>query len=123
LKYLNEKDTLGDLVSAISRTSRNIFPVVDDDNNLKGIVLLDDVREVMFSRSMYHLIIIKDIIRTPPAVVDVKERMYNIIKKFDEQNTWNLPVVKEGKYLGFISKANILNHYRDLLKRISRGYE
>jgi chloride channel protein, CIC family len=121
-EILNEKDTLGDLVSAISRTTRNIFPVVDDENNLKGIVLLDDVREVMFNRTMYNLIIIKDIIRTPPAIVEVKERMYEIIRKFDEQNTWNLPVVKEGKYLGFISKANILNHYRDLLKRLSRGY-
>jgi chloride channel protein, CIC family len=122
-EILNEKDTLGNLVSAISRSSRNIFPVVDDENNFKGIVLLDDVREVMFNKNMYNLIIIKDIIRHSPNVVDAKERMYKIIRKFDEENIWNLPVVKDGKYLGFISKANILNHYRDLLKRISKGYE
>jgi chloride channel protein, CIC family len=121
-EVLNEKDTLGHLVSAISRSSRNIFPVVDDENNLKGIVLLDDVREVMFNKSMYNLIIINDIIRTPAAVVDVKERMYEIIKKFDEKGVWNLPVIKEGKYLGFISKANILNHYRDLLQRLTKSY-
>jgi chloride channel protein, CIC family len=119
---LNEKDTLGHLVAAIERTTRNIFPVVDDENQLKGIVLLDDVREIMFNRNMYELIIIKDIIRKPPAVVDIKERMYEIIRKFDEHNTWNLPVVKDGQYLGFISKSSILSHYRSLLKRLTRNY-
>jgi chloride channel protein, CIC family len=119
---LNEMDTLASLVSAIEKTKRNIFPVTDDDSTLKGIVLLDDVREVMFNKSMYNLIIMKDIMRTPPAVVDVKDKMYDIIKKFDELNIWNLPVIKGGKYIGFISKANILDHYRELLKRLSKSY-
>jgi len=119
---VKENDTLESLVNVIGHTRRNIFPVTDDDNNLKGIVLLDDVREIMFNRSMYKLVIVKDIMGTPPAVVDVKDRMYDIIKKFDDLGTWNLPVVKDGKYIGFISKANILNHYRDLLKRLSKSY-
>jgi chloride channel protein, CIC family len=119
---LNEKDTLGHLVSAIEKSSRNIFPVTDDKNNLKGVVFLDDVREIMFNRNLYKLIIIHDILQKSPAVVDVKERMHDIIRKFDEYKIWNIPVVDDGKYIGFISKANILNHYRDLLKRITRSY-
>ncbi len=118
---LKKQNTLGDLVKVIERTSRNIFPVTDGENTLEGIVLLDDIREVMFNRNMYNLIIVADIMRVPPAVVETSSRMYEIIKKFDELKTWNLPVVKEGRYIGFISKANILNHYRDLLKRMTKS--
>ncbi len=117
-----ENDTLGKLVEAIGHSKRNIFPVTDEENNLKGIVLLDDIREVMFNRRSYDLIVVHDIMRQPPAVVDVKDKMYDIVKKFDELNTWNLPVIKNGKYIGFISKANILNHYRELLKQLSKSY-
>jgi len=119
---LNEKDTLEHLVSAVERTRRNIFPVTNEDDVIKGIVFLDDIREVMFNRDLYNLIIVKDIMQNPSAVVDVKDRMYDIIKKFDELKVWNLPVVKDGRYLGFISKSNILSHYRELMNRLSKTY-
>jgi chloride channel protein, CIC family len=112
---VNVKDTLGKLIEVIEKSRRNSFPVLDDDGKLVGIVLLDDVREVIFERHMYNLVLIRDIMIKPPAVIDVKENMYDIVKKIDDLNVWNLPVVKDGKYVGFISKSNILSQYRNLL--------
>jgi chloride channel protein, CIC family len=112
---LDKEDTLGKLIDAIMQSKRNIFPVIDKEEKLVGIVHLDDIRELMFDKHLYFLVLVKDVMTKPPAVVDVKERMYDIVKKVDDLNVWNLPVVKEGKYLGFISKSSILSHYRELL--------
>ncbi|RPI67020.1 MAG: chloride channel protein, partial [Ignavibacteriales bacterium] len=112
---INAKDTLGKFIEVIEQSKRNSFPVLDDKGTLVGIVLLDDVREIIFDRHMYSLVLIKDVMVKPPAVIDLKESMYDIVKKIDDLNVWNLPVVKDGKYIGFISKSNILSHYRELL--------
>ncbi|HSP89096.1 MAG TPA: chloride channel protein [Ignavibacteriaceae bacterium] len=114
---LNEQDTLSKLIEVIGRSHRNIFPILDNEANLVGIISLDDVREIIFEKDLYHLILMKDIMSKPPAVIDLKDKMYNIVKKIDELNLWNLPVVKDGKYVGFISKSNVLSHYRNLLLR------
>ena len=118
---LHINDTLSKLIEAIERSRRNVFPVLDDEKNLVGVILLDNVREIIFDRHLYSLIVTGDIMTTPEAVVDVKDKMYDIVKKLDELNAWNLPVVNDGKYLGFISKANILSHYRDLLVKQTQG--
>jgi CIC family chloride channel protein len=118
---LNEQDTLSKLIEVIGRSHRNIFPILDDDRNLVGIITMDDVREIIFERDLYHLILMKDIMSKPPAVIDLKDKMYDIVKKIDELNLWNLPVVKDGKYIGFISKSNVLSHYRNLLLSQSSG--
>lgn len=112
---LNINDSLESLIHAIEQSKRNMFPVVDDDNKLVGIVQLDDVREIIFDRQLYNLLLIKDVMTKPATVIDVKERVYDIVKKIDELNVWSLPVVQDGKYVGFISKSTILMHYRDLL--------
>jgi len=118
---LHINDTLSKLIEAIERSRRNVFPVLDDEKNLVGVILLDNVREIIFDRHLYSLIVAEDIMTTPDAIVDVKDKMYDIVKKLDELNAWNLPVVNDGKYLGFISKANILSHYRDLLVKQTQG--
>lgn len=118
---LNEEDTLSKLIEVIEHSKRNIFPVLDYEENLVGIVSLDDVREIIFERHMYHLILMRDIMSKPLAVIDIKDKMYDIVKKIDELNVWNLPVVNDGKYVGFVSKSNVLSHYRNLLLSQTSG--
>jgi len=112
---LNQNDPLIKLIDAIEQSKRNVFPILDDEGNLVGIVLLDDVREIIFERDLYHLLLTKDMMTKPPAVIDVKEKIYDMVKKIDELNVWNLPVVNGKKYIGFISKSRILSQYRSLL--------
>ena len=111
--------TLGDLVKKVSRSSRNIFPVVDDNDELLGIVLLDDIRKVMFNQDLYDKTYVRDFMTTPPTVVDINDPMDVVMKKFEDSHAWNLPVIEEGRYIGFVSKAKIFNTYRRVLQHFS----
>ncbi|MCG8410630.1 MAG: chloride channel protein [Bacteroidales bacterium] len=112
-------DSLGKLIDAVSKSKRNIFPVLNNDNELVGIVLLDNIREVMFQHEKYEDIFVSDVMITPPELVNVEDTMDAVMKKFNLSGSWNLPVMKEGKYVGFVSKSKIFNSYRDLLVKVS----
>ena len=119
LKTVSVDGTLGDLVKKVSRSSRNIFPVIDQNNALLGIVLLDDIRKIMFNQDLYETTFVRDFMTTPPTVVDVNDPMDLVMKKFEDTGAWNLPVIQDGKYIGFVSKAKIFNTYRRVLQHFS----
>ena len=111
--------TLGDLVKVIAHSHRNIFPVVDDNGLMQGIVYLDDVREIMFEREKYDTRIYS-IMKQVPEFVYCKEKMESVMTKFEFTGAWNLPVVDQtGKYLGFVSKSKIFSAYREQLQQVS----
>ena len=107
---------LGAMVKVISKAKRNIFPVVDINNELLGIVFLDDIRNIMFRQELYHRFTVDKFMTSPPARISVKDSMEEVMKKFDDTKAWNLPVLDEaGKYKGFVSKSKIFNSYRQVL--------
>jgi len=110
---------LKDLVEIISRSNRNIFPVIDKENNFIGVVVLDDIRHLIFDTEIYMQTFVKDLMIIPPFIVDYFDSMENIAHKFNESGNYNLPVTKEGKYVGFVSRANIFSAYRKMLKHFS----
>ncbi|MFN8241580.1 MAG: chloride channel protein [Bacteroidales bacterium] len=112
-------DTLGDLIKVISRSKRNIFPVVDQYNILEGVVLLDDVREIMFNTEVYQNTMIRDIMTLPPTYIDKKENIEAVMEAFRTSGAWNLPVLDNGYYNGFISKSRLYSTYRELLIQFS----
>ena len=107
--------TLGDLIKAISISKRNIFPVINEDGSLAGVILLDDIRSIMFSEEKYPVTFLKDLMTSPPAILDKMDSMHEVMQTFEQCGAWNLPVVEDGKYIGFVSKSAIYSHYRDLL--------
>lgn len=111
--------TLRELVTLIKSSKRNMFGVVNGEGELAGIVTLDDVKEVMFKSELYDNTFISQLMKSPPAHIDVSESVREVMKKFDETQAWNLPVVNGKKFLGFISKSSLLNNYRELLKDYS----
>ena len=119
LKIINPEATLGDLVKLISKSKRNIFPVVDSLGNLEGIILLDDVRSIIFNQELYQTTLVADLMVNPPATVSPGEPMGLVMKKFEETGAWNLPVTNGKIYIGFVSKARIFNMYRKLLVQFS----
>lgn len=107
---------LKEVVDVISISKRNLFPVVDDEGNLKGVVLLDDIRNIMFRTDLYKKMHVSRFMTAAPAMVDISEPMDKVMNTFDKTNAWNLPVVDHGKYVGFVSKSKIFNSYRQVLK-------
>ena len=114
-KVLPDMD-LGAMVQVISKARRNMFPVVDGRGTLLGIVVLDDIRNIMFRQELYHRFTVSRFMTMPPARINIDDSMEVVMKKFDDTKAWNLPVVDgEGRYKGFLSKSRILNSYRQML--------
>lgn len=116
---VNPKMSLKEMVDVIAHSSRNMFPVTDGEGNLLGVVLLDDIRNIMFRPDLYRRIYVERFMSAPPAQIEVGTPMERVMKTFDETKAWNLPVVENGKYVGFISKSKIFNSYREVLKHYS----
>ena len=110
--------TLGDLVKIIASSSRNIFPVVTEDGIFKGHILFDDVRKFMFDTNLYDTSVDK-IMVYPDYVINYDESMESIVQKFEESHKYNIVIVDHGKYLGYISRANVFTTYQATLKEIS----
>jgi len=112
-------DTLGDLVKVIAQSKRNLFPVVDEYNILEGVVLLDDVREIMFQQDMYENTLVRELMTIPPSYIDKKENIESVMEAFRKTGAWNLPVLDDGYYVGFISKSRLYTTYREILVEVS----
>ncbi len=110
---------LKEMVDVISRSHRNLFPVIDGDGKLLGIVLLDDIRNIMFRPDLYKRMYVSRFMSMAPAMIEVGQTMETVMKVFDDTGAWNLPVVENGKYVGFVSKSKIFNSYRRVLRHYS----
>ncbi len=118
-KKVKEDGYLGDLVKAVSKSKRNLFPVLNEEKELVGIISLDDVRDIIFQTELYDKTTIHEIMQRPPAVINSKEKMERVLELFEETGAWNLPVIEDGKYKGFISRSKIFSSYRKLLRELS----
>ncbi|MDD6227858.1 MAG: chloride channel protein [Bacteroidales bacterium] len=115
-KTVRPEMNLKEMVDVISVSTRNLFPVVDSEGYLKGVVQLDDIRNIMFRTDLYKKMHVSRFMTAAPAMIDINESMDKVMHTFDKTNAWNLPVVDKGKYVGFVSKSKIFNSYRQVLK-------
>lgn len=117
---LKPDSLLRDIVAAVEVSSRNFFPVVDDQGMFKGVVVLDDVRSMLFKPEFYNKIKASTFMRySPMFIADIKEPMEEIIQKFKGSDRYNIVMVNDGKYLGFISRANVFAAYQRYIKEFS----
>lgn len=110
--------TLGELVKAVSQARRNLFPVVDTSGYLLGVVTLDDIREIMFDQELYNKKYVHELMSVAPEFIYVTDNMELVMKKFDKSGAWNLPVLEDGIYIGFVSKSKLFTAYRKHLNNM-----
>ncbi len=116
---IHPDDSLGDLVKTIQRSKRNVFPVVDDEGYFQGIVKLDEIRNIMFETDLYDKTHVKDIMFMPQYTIRMREPMEEVAKKFHDSGRYNIAVIRDGKYVGFVSRAKVFSSYRAILKQFS----
>ena len=105
---------------AVAKSSRNNFPVVNADNEFLGVLLLDNIRGIMFDQSLYETVSVRDLMQNSAEIIFYeKDSMGVIMNKFKYSGAWNLPVIKDGKYMGFISKSRLLTVYRRKLVEVT----
>lgn len=108
--------TLKEMVDVIAKSNRNLFPVINEKRELVGVVLLDDIRNIMFRPELYRRMRVSTFMSAPAGRIEVGESMDKVMKIFDDTGAWNLPVVEKGVYVGFVSKSKIFNSYRRVLR-------
>ncbi len=121
LTVLSPEMTLGKLVKVISQSNRNIFPVVDPETRqLLGVLLLDEVRNIMFRPELYQRFTVRKLMISPPATINHRLPMEKVMQLFEDTGAWNLPVVDDSKrYIGYVSKSKIFSSYRHVLVHFS----
>jgi CIC family chloride channel protein len=108
------------VIELIKTSRRNIFPVVDKNGYLVGILSLDEIRNIMFRPELYRRFKVSHLMISPPGYIHSNDPMEKVMRQFEKTQAWNLPVLDENnKYVGFVSKAKIFNSYRDVLLRFS----
>lgn len=117
-KTIRPEQTLRDLLPIISSSTRNIYPVVDEDGNFKGHVLFDSIRKIIFDPEQYDTLI-EDIMLLPDYLVTTEDSAEEVVKKFERSGNYNIAVIEGKKYLGYISRALIFTTYQATLKEIS----
>lgn len=118
-EILSPDATLRDLTTAISRNHRNLFPVVDSDGKLVGMVKMDDVRSMIFNHELYDKIKISELMYMPEYFIDPNDSMEIVTNKFESSGRYNLAVIENGRYLGFISRARVFTKYRKQIIDVS----
>ncbi len=112
---VRQDDTLQILIGVIAKSKRNIFPVVDNDKKLVGIIHLDAIRNVIFDPARRESMTVRDLMAAPAVVIQLDENLHQVLNKFEETKSWNIPVVDKELYVGFLSKSTILARYRNEL--------
>jgi CIC family chloride channel protein len=118
-KTVHKEANLGDLVKVITTSKRNVFPVVDDEGIFCGVVHLNDIRDVIFKPELYDTVMVSSLMQTPMSSATLDESMEEIVEKFQKTPHFNIVVLADGKYVGFVSRANVFSKYRKLLKEFS----
>jgi len=108
------------LTSAVAKSSRNHFPVVNENHEFLGVIRLDDIRHMMFKTELYDKVDVQSVMHADAGIIIYEEDTMNtIMDRFKTSGAWNLPVIKNGKYYGYISKSKLLTAYRRQLINVT----
>jgi len=117
---VSPENTLRELVAHVANSQRNVFPVVGDENMFLGIITLNDIRKIMFRTELYDKTLAKELMFIPDVTVNKKDGMESVAEKIQKSGKFNVAVIDdEGKYLGFVSRANVFSTYRNYLRDFS----
>lgn len=116
---IGPKASLGEIVKAIQLSKRNIFPVVDEKEQLKGVLFMDNIRHIIFNESLYQKVRAEQLMTQITTYIDIKDYMETVMEKFSTSQAWNLPVLNEGKYVGFLSRSAVYSRYREIMVKFS----
>ncbi|HEX7411116.1 MAG TPA: CBS domain-containing protein, partial [Bacteroidales bacterium] len=117
---ISPEASLGDLVKVVSESQRNVFPVIEEDRTFLGVVFMNDIRTILFKPELYETTYVNQLMFMPDTCVEIDETMEDVAQKFHSTAHYNLPVLEAGKYIGFVSRANVFSAYRKMVKEFSQ---
>jgi CIC family chloride channel protein len=132
MHYMNVKDlietdfeilspdmTLGQMTYSIARSKRDLFPVVDENGMMLGMIKLNDIRNLIFEQELYEKISVSELMYMPEFFISPSDSVEVVAEIFKSCGRYNLAVIDEGQYVGFISRARVFSVYRDTIADLS----
>jgi CIC family chloride channel protein len=110
---------IGDFFKLLANSAVNRFAVTDDEGKLTGVIWVDKIHKQLFEPFADDATV-ADIAAVPPVIVDYNTSASQVMELFEGTDFWHLPVVKDGYFIGFVSKSVLLAQYRDLLLQQNR---
>jgi CIC family chloride channel protein len=110
---------LGQMTYFIARSKRDLFPVVDENGMLEGMIKLNDIKNLIFEQELYEKITVRDLMYMPEFFISPDDSVEIVAEKFKTCGRYNLAVIDNGKYIGFISRARVFSVYRDTMADLS----
>ena len=108
------------LVSEISRSNNNFLPVINDAGVLLGVIDITKIRHIIFRTELYNRFSVKQLMLQPSAVLNAHDSMDEVMRKFEQTDAAQLPVVDvSGVLQGYISRTKIYEMYRHIVADIS----
>ena len=118
-EILSPDMNLGQMTYSIARSKRDLFPVVDENGMMQGMIKLNDIRNLMFEQDLYEKISVSDLMYMPEFFISPNDSVEVVAEKFKTCKRYNLAVIDEGRYVGFISRARVFSVYRDTMADLS----
>lgn len=116
---LKDYYTMEDIVKGVEKSPRNVFPVINEQKELIGILTLNDIRHLMFKKELWGKLSVKEIMYQPEVSVNIEEPIEQIAQQIHNSGHFNIPVLHKGKYMGFVSRANLFSIYQKISKELS----
>lgn len=118
------KSTMEDILETIRTSDKDVYAVVGEHNILAGVIYLNDVKSILFDykKKEGNVNVFAGDIMLKQSTLTIKDDMQSALQRFESLNSTKnvLPIVDmEGVWLGFISKAAILDKYRSEIVRTS----
>lgn len=115
---LSAKDSLEKVVTILQQKKENLFPVLNETQELIGLLDLETIRPIIFNSFQVKYTIVEEVMSVVQFSVDLEEEMERIIEKMDQNKLSEIAVTKQGKFYGFLAKTDILESYRIKLKEM-----
>ncbi len=119
VKTISLDKSLENLVEHLATSNQHLVPVLDEKSKLIGVVDFEIIRPIIFNPFRIKFTMIKEVLSQPKEVILLDDGMETIMKKFETTNETILPVLKNGKFFGLLSKVDILEAYREQLKEMT----
>ncbi|WP_333876004.1 chloride channel protein [Flavobacterium sp.] len=117
-KTLTLKDSPLKAIDIFATTDQKVIPVLDDHKSLLGLIDFEEVKAFIFNPNHVKFMTMQEILSQPKELVLFEDKPEKIMKLFESSNVITLPVVHKGKYVGFLSKIDVLESYRKRLKEM-----
>ncbi len=113
---ISSTNNLRGVLKVVMESKRNVFPVLNEDRTLAGVVTVDDVRPFLLDSTLYDIVLVYDLMSVSGPVLSSQDTLASALRVFESSGCWLIPVLRDGKYLGFVSKAGVFEKYRELLR-------